>query len=73
MILPRTSGKKPCTARPISALRFLSSADFWQRPFQSGQSKFLSVGAMVALIIFLRERGSAESKKVEAPHRHTGK
>lgn len=60
-------------APPISVLEFLGSADFWQQSFQNWQSEFLSVGAMVVLTIFLRERGSAESKEVEVPHRHTGK
>jgi hypothetical protein len=37
------------------------------------QSEFLAILAMVLLSIFLRERGSPESKKVDAPHGHTGK
>jgi hypothetical protein len=47
---------------------YLVSADFWNRTLQNWQSEFLAVGSMVALSIFLRQRGSAESKPVGAPH-----
>ena len=40
--------------------------------FQNWQSEFLSVGALFVLTIFLRERGSAQSKPVAAPHSETG-
>ncbi|MBB5234054.1 DUF6766 family protein [Deinococcus budaensis] len=56
----------------VSTLAFLGSPEFWSQSFQNWQSEFLSVAAMVILSIFLRERGSAESKDVEAPHRRTG-
>jgi hypothetical protein len=36
--------------------------------FQNWQSEFLSVGTLVLLGIFLRQRGSPESKPVDAPH-----
>jgi hypothetical protein len=35
---------------------------------QNWQSEFLSLLAMVVLSIFLREKGSPESKPVAAPH-----
>ncbi|WP_027461179.1 DUF6766 family protein [Deinococcus murrayi] len=57
----------------VSTLAFLGSAEFWHQSFQNWQSEFLAVGAMAVLTIFLRERGSAESKPVEAPHHHTGR
>ena len=44
------------------------SADFWNRTLQNWQSELLAVGSMVAFAIFLRQRGSAESKPVGAPH-----
>ncbi|GAA1846076.1 DUF6766 family protein [Agromyces salentinus] len=47
---------------------YLVSADFWNRTLQNWQSEFLAVGSMVALSIFLRQRGSAESKPVGTPH-----
>jgi hypothetical protein len=47
---------------------YLATPDFWNRTFQNWQSEFLAVGAMIALSIFLRQRGSSESKPVGAPH-----
>ena len=47
---------------------YVGSADFWNRTLQNWQSEFLAVGAMVAFTIYLRQRGSAESKPVGAPH-----
>ena len=47
---------------------YLMSADFWNRTLQNWQSELLAVGSMVAFAIFLRQRGSAESKPVGAPH-----
>ena len=39
---------------------------------QNWQSEFLAVGALAVLGIFLRQRGSPESKPVAAPHSQTG-
>lgn len=50
---------------------YIGSADFWNRTLQNWQSEFLAVGAMIALSIFLRQRGSSESKPVGAPHHAT--
>jgi uncharacterized protein DUF6766 len=47
---------------------YLVSADFWNRTLQNWQSEFLAVGSMIALSIYLRQRGSSESKPVGAPH-----
>ncbi len=47
---------------------YLVTPDFWNRTLQNWQSEFLAVGAMIALSIFLRQRGSSESKPVGAPH-----
>lgn len=47
---------------------YVVSADFWARTLQNWQSEFLAVGSMVALSIYLRQRGSHESKPVGAPH-----
>jgi hypothetical protein len=57
---------------PVSLLAYLGSAQFWFESFQNWQSEFLSVGVLVLLTIFLRERGSPQSKPVAAPHGHTG-
>jgi hypothetical protein len=52
----------------ITWAEYLVSADFWNRTLQNWQSEFLAVGSMIALSIFLRQRGSSESKPVGAPH-----
>lgn len=49
-----------------------ASAHFWFESFQNWQSEFLSTGVLVVLSIFLRFRGSPESKPVAAPHSQTG-
>ena len=51
---------------------YVLSADFWERSLQNWQSEFLAVGTMVVFTIFLRQRGSPESKPVGAPHDETG-
>jgi hypothetical protein len=50
---------------------YLDRADFWERTLQNWQSEFLAVGAMAAFTIYLRQRGSPESKPVGAPHEET--
>jgi hypothetical protein len=57
---------------PVSLWSFLSSAQLWFQSFQNWQSEFLAVFALAVLGIFLRERGSPESKPVAAPHAETG-
>nr|WP_162350967.1 DUF6766 family protein [Cellulomonas sp. H30R-01] len=46
----------------------LTLPDFWNRALQNWQSEFLAVLSMVVLSIYLRERGSPESKPVGASH-----
>jgi hypothetical protein len=53
---------------PMSWVEYLGTPDFWNRTLQNWQSEFLAVGCMIALSIFLRQRGSSESKPVGAPH-----
>jgi hypothetical protein len=55
-----------------TAVERLADPEFWYESFQNWQSEFLSIGALVVLAIFLRERGSPESKPVHAPHSQTG-
>jgi hypothetical protein len=57
---------------PVSVLGYLATPRFWSESFQNWQSEFLAIGAMVVLSIFLRQRGSPESKPVASPHRETG-
>ena len=56
----------------VSLWGYASSSQFWFESIQNWQSEFLAVFAIVVLSIFLRQRGSPESKPVAAPHRATG-
>ena len=56
----------------VSTLDFMQTSEFWFQSFQNWQSEFLSIGAMVVLSIFLRQKGSPESKPVDSPHSETG-
>jgi len=56
----------------VSALGYFATSRFWFESFQNWQSEFLAVLAMVVLSIWLREKNSPESKRVEAPHSETG-
>ena len=57
---------------PVSYLGYLGAADFWNRSFQNWQSEMLAVGSMAIFSVYLRQRGSPESKPVGAPHAVTG-
>jgi hypothetical protein len=57
---------------PVSWGGYVTSADFWSRTLQNWQSEFLAVGSMAILAIYLRQRGSPESKPVGASHEATG-
>lgn len=52
---------------------YLAEPNFWFETFQNWQSEFLSVASIVFLSIYLRQKGSPESKPVDAPHMETGK
>jgi uncharacterized protein DUF6766 len=56
---------------PVSWPAYLLSADFWNRSLQNWQSEFLAIGSMAVLSVYLRQRGSPESKPVGAPHQVT--
>ena len=56
----------------VSWGRYLLDPDFWEKTLQNWQSEFLAVGVMVVFTIYLRQRGSPESKPVGAPHDETG-
>jgi uncharacterized protein DUF6766 len=56
----------------LSWVSYIGSADFWQTTLQNWQSEFLAIGSMVILSVYLRQRGSPESKPVGAPHEATG-
>jgi hypothetical protein len=57
---------------PVSWTEYLSSADFWSRTLQNWQSELLAIASMAVLAIYLRQRGSPESKPVGASDSATG-
>ena len=57
---------------PESYTRYLTSGAFVEATFENWESEFLAVAALTVLGIFLRQRGSPESKPVAAPHAQTG-
>lgn len=58
---------------PVGVWNYARSSQFWFESFQNWQSEFLSVAAMVWLAVYLRQRGSPESKPVHAAHAATGR
>jgi hypothetical protein len=56
----------------ITTLQYVGSAQFWYESFQNWQSEFLSVGVLLVLSIYLRQRGSPESKAIGEPNSKTG-
>ena len=52
---------------------YVTSSRFWFESFQNWQSEFLAIAAMVWLSVYLRQKGSPESKPVHAPHHETGR
>jgi hypothetical protein len=57
---------------PLTWTQYVVSSDFWNRTLQNWQSELLAVGSMAIFAVFLRQRGSSESKPVGAPHEATG-
>jgi hypothetical protein len=57
---------------PVSWVGYLGEADFWNRSFQNWQSEMLAVGSMAIFAVYLRQRGSPESKPVGVAHAETG-
>jgi hypothetical protein len=56
----------------VSWTGYLGKPNFWEQSFQNWQSEFLAIGAMVVFSIYLRQRGSGESKPLGTPHSVTG-
>lgn len=55
-----------------SPTEFIGSSRFWFESLQNWQSEFLSIFAIILLSIFLRQKGSSQSKPVDAPNGETG-
>jgi hypothetical protein len=60
-------------AETMSTLTYMTTSRFWFESFQNWQSEFLAVGSLAILAIFLRQKGSPESKPVDHPHAETGR
>jgi hypothetical protein len=56
----------------VSWWSYVGSATFWESTLQNWQSEFLAVGSFAVLAVYLRQRGSPESKPVGAAHESTG-
>jgi hypothetical protein len=56
----------------VTVVQYLGTAQFWFESLQNWQSEFFSIAVLVLLSIFLRQKGSPESKPVDSPHSMTG-
>jgi hypothetical protein len=56
----------------VSTIAYMATSRFWFESLQNWQSEFFSIGLMVLLTVWLRQKGSPESKPVDAPHDQTG-
>jgi hypothetical protein len=56
----------------VSTWQYVVTSRFWFESFQNWQSEFLAVASIVGASIYLRQRGSSESKPVAEPHKATG-
>ena len=57
---------------PVGVIEYLGTSQFWFESLQNWQSEFLAVAAIVGASVYLRQRGSPESKPVATPHHETG-
>jgi hypothetical protein len=56
----------------VTALGYLTTSRMWFESLQNWQSEFLSIGVLIVFSVFFRQKGSAESKPVDAPRAETG-
>lgn len=56
----------------VTLLGYFATSRFWFESFQNWQSEFLAVAVLVGASVYLREKGSPESKPVAEPHYETG-
>jgi len=59
-------------AQSVTVLQYMATAQFWFESLQNWQSEFFSIAILVVFSIFLRQKGSPESKPVDSPHSMTG-
>jgi hypothetical protein len=55
-----------------TAMQYLGNSRLWFESFENWQSEFLSVFSIVLLSVYFRQKGSSQSKPVDAPHGETG-
>jgi hypothetical protein len=51
--------------QPVGIAEYLTTGHFGEAVFENFESEFLQMGLFVLLTVFLRQKGSAESKKLE--------
>jgi hypothetical protein len=51
--------------------QYLGHSKFWFESFQNWQSEFISIAAIVLFSVFLRQKGSSQSKEVNTPNTET--
>ena len=56
----------------VTFLQYVGTSRFWFESFQNWQSEFLAIAVLVGASVYLREKGSPESKPVAEPHYETG-
>ena len=56
----------------VTPIEYVGGSQFWFESFQNWQSEFMVVAVLVFAAVWLRQRGSSESKPVAAPHAETG-
>lgn len=56
----------------VGVWSYVTGPRFWYQALQNWQSEFLGVGTLLLLSIFLREKGSPQSKPTDAPNAATG-
>ncbi|HEV7810652.1 MAG TPA: DUF6766 family protein [Candidatus Limnocylindrales bacterium] len=56
----------------VSPLEYVATPRLWFESLQNWQSEFMSIGALVVLSVFLRQKGSSESMPVDDPVGETG-
>ena len=66
------SDQELAMAAAVTALQYLGTSQFWFESFQNWQSEFLAVAVIVWASVYLRQRGSPESKPVADSHHDTG-
>jgi hypothetical protein len=72
MLVFNEEQKQHGKSEQVSTIGYMETSRFWFESFQNWQSEFLSIGAMIVLTIFLRQKGSPESKPVDSPYKETG-